>query len=54
MSVDLFQYEPAIRLGFFVGVLSAMAAWEMLAPRRGSATSKPIEIPSAKEPVNAP
>jgi hypothetical protein len=26
--------EPLIRLGFFAGVLAAMAMWEALAPRR--------------------
>jgi len=42
MSIDLSKFEPAIRLGFFVGVLAAMAVWEMLAPRRGLSTSKPL------------
>jgi sterol desaturase/sphingolipid hydroxylase (fatty acid hydroxylase superfamily) len=30
----LLAYEPAIRLAFFVGVLSLMAVWEFAAPRR--------------------
>src|SRR4051812_25932350 len=28
------MHEPVIRVGAFVGVLLAMAAWEVLAPRR--------------------
>lgn len=42
MNIDLARFEPAIRLGFFVGVLAAMAIWEMLAPRRTVVTSKPL------------
>lgn len=42
MNIDLTKFEPAIRLGFFVGVLAAMAVWEMLAPRRTVVTSKPL------------
>lgn len=34
MADLLLMNEPLIRLGFFVGVLVAMAAWEMAAPRR--------------------
>ena len=34
MSDFLFAHEPLIRLGAFAGVLVAMAAWEILAPRR--------------------
>lgn len=30
----LLTYEPLIRLAFFLGVFSAMALWELLAPRR--------------------
>ena len=36
------QHEPIIRLVFFVGVLAAMAVWEVLAPRRPLAESKPL------------
>jgi len=42
MSIDLAKFEPTIRLGFFIGILVAMAAWEMLAPRREVTTSKPL------------
>jgi sterol desaturase/sphingolipid hydroxylase (fatty acid hydroxylase superfamily) len=35
------QYESAIRLGFFGGVLTLMAAWELLAPRRRLTTARP-------------
>lgn len=34
MSESLLVHEPLIRLGFFLGVLVAMAAWELAAPRR--------------------
>jgi sterol desaturase/sphingolipid hydroxylase (fatty acid hydroxylase superfamily) len=34
--------ESGIRLGFFLGVLAAMAAWEFLAPRRSLTTNKPL------------
>ena len=34
------EHEPALRLGFFVGILVVMAAWEMLAPRRGLTVPK--------------
>jgi sterol desaturase/sphingolipid hydroxylase (fatty acid hydroxylase superfamily) len=36
----ILNYEPAIRLGFFFGILILMAIWEVLAPRRPLATSK--------------
>lgn len=32
--------EPAIRLGFFLGTFAAVAAWEVLAPRRALIVSK--------------
>ncbi len=35
-------HEPAIRLGFFLGVFALMALWEVLAPRRARAHSKGI------------
>lgn len=34
MTDYLFSHEPAVRLGFFLGILFAMAVWEFLAPRR--------------------
>jgi len=37
---ELLQHEPVIRLGFFLGVLAAMALWELLAPRRSLGVSK--------------
>jgi sterol desaturase/sphingolipid hydroxylase (fatty acid hydroxylase superfamily) len=37
---ELLQHEPAIRLGFFIGVFAAMALWEVLAPRRAPKASK--------------
>jgi sterol desaturase/sphingolipid hydroxylase (fatty acid hydroxylase superfamily) len=36
----ILNYEPAIRLGFFFGILILMAIWEGLAPRRPLTTSK--------------
>lgn len=42
MSVSdyIMQYEPAIRLGFFFGVLTVMGLWEIVAPRRALTVSK--------------
>jgi len=42
MKFDAFvmQYEPAIRLGFFVGIFLLMAIWELAAPRRVLTVSK--------------
>jgi sterol desaturase/sphingolipid hydroxylase (fatty acid hydroxylase superfamily) len=42
MKFDAFvmQYEPAIRLGFFVGIFLLMAIWELAAPRRALTVSK--------------
>jgi sterol desaturase/sphingolipid hydroxylase (fatty acid hydroxylase superfamily) len=34
LSTTIMSHEPAIRLGFFTGVLAAMMLWEALAPRR--------------------
>ena len=34
--------EPAIRLGFFFGVLGLMSVWEVLAPRRTLTVSKTV------------
>ena len=34
MSETLFAFEPTVRLAAFLGVLAAMAAWELAAPRR--------------------
>ena len=38
--------EPAIRLGFFLGVFTFMALWEVLMPRRRRAVSRWIRWPS--------
>lgn len=35
-------HEPVIRLGFFFGVLVAMALWEAVAPRRVLTVNKPL------------
>ncbi len=42
MKFDAFvmQYEPAIRLGFFIGIFLLMAIWELAAPRRVLTVSK--------------
>ena len=32
-------HEPAIRLGFFVGVFAIVALWELAAPRRALTVS---------------
>lgn len=38
---DFFQTEAGIRLGCFLGVFLAMAAWEVFAPRRVLHAKKP-------------
>jgi len=35
-------HEPAIRLGFFVGIFALVALWEVLAPRRALTVSKAL------------
>ncbi|MEK7261614.1 MAG: sterol desaturase family protein, partial [Pseudomonadota bacterium] len=40
MTEFILHNEVAIRLGFFIGVLTIMALWEILAPRRALTTSK--------------
>jgi sterol desaturase/sphingolipid hydroxylase (fatty acid hydroxylase superfamily) len=40
MSEFLMDNEPAIRLGFFFGILAAVALWEVAAPRRVRAHSR--------------
>src|SRR2546427_1733850 len=44
MDFDAFLLgnDPAIRLGFFLGMFGLMAAWEVLAPRRVLGVSKPV------------
>jgi sterol desaturase/sphingolipid hydroxylase (fatty acid hydroxylase superfamily) len=38
----LLDHEPAVRLGFFVGVFALMALWEVLAPRRARTLSRTL------------
>ncbi len=40
MSEFLMDNEPAIRLGFFFGILVTMALWEVAAPRRARSLSR--------------
>lgn len=42
MESFILENEPAIRLGFFVGVLVLIALWEVFAPRRALTMSKAI------------
>jgi sterol desaturase/sphingolipid hydroxylase (fatty acid hydroxylase superfamily) len=42
----MLPYEIAIRLSAFAGVFAAMAAWELLAPRRRQASERPLRWPS--------
>jgi len=42
----LLAHEPAVRLAFFLGVLVAMAGWEVLAPRRRQLLSRWARWPS--------
>ena len=39
-------HEPAIRVGFFFGILAVMALWEALAPRRPAALGRWARWPS--------
>ncbi len=45
MTDMMLDNEPAIRLGFFLGVLGLMAAWEVAAPRRRRAFSRWVRWP---------
>jgi sterol desaturase/sphingolipid hydroxylase (fatty acid hydroxylase superfamily) len=38
----IMEFEPAVRLGSFLGIFALMAAWEILAPRRRLAVSKSL------------
>ena len=42
MSDLILQYEPQIRLGFFLGIFGIMAVWEVLAPRRARTLTRRI------------
>jgi sterol desaturase/sphingolipid hydroxylase (fatty acid hydroxylase superfamily) len=46
MSSFLFEHEPALRIGAFVGVLGAMMVWEGWAPRRARALPRVRRWPS--------
>jgi len=41
MTEFMLNHEPAIRLGFFFGILLLMAGWEYLTPRRRLSQPKP-------------
>ena len=40
MNEYILSHEPAIRFGFFIGILALMGLWELMAPRRPYSTSK--------------
>ena len=42
MDSFILDNEPTIRLAFFLGVLAAMALWELAAPRRALVASRPL------------
>ncbi len=42
MDSLILDNESSIRLGFFLGVLAAMAVWELAAPRRRLVASRPL------------
>lgn len=42
MGAFVHDHEATIRLSFFLGIFAVMAAWEMLAPRRGLTVSKVV------------
>jgi sterol desaturase/sphingolipid hydroxylase (fatty acid hydroxylase superfamily) len=46
MPILLLDHEPALRLGYFVGVLVAIMVWERWAPRRRRAASRWLRWPS--------
>lgn len=46
MMDTILEYEPVIRLAFFLGVLAAMATWETVAPRRRLQVSRWKRWPS--------
>lgn len=45
-AMDIFPYEPIIRLACFAGILLLMAVWELLAPRRRFTTARPARCAS--------
>ena len=46
MTETLLANEPAIRLGFFLGIFATMIVWEIVLPRRRRATSRWVRWPS--------
>jgi sterol desaturase/sphingolipid hydroxylase (fatty acid hydroxylase superfamily) len=46
MVETLLSYEPIIRLIAFAGIFAAMAAWEILAPRRNQSVGRGTRWPS--------
>lgn len=40
LADEILAREPAIRLGFFLGIFAAVALWEVLAPRRARMLSR--------------
>ncbi len=46
VTESIFPNEPAIRLGFFLGIFALVALWETLAPRRAQAVSRWIRWPN--------
>jgi sterol desaturase/sphingolipid hydroxylase (fatty acid hydroxylase superfamily) len=42
----LLAHEPVIRLSVFAGIFAAMAAWEILAPRREQTLARAVRWPS--------
>ena len=46
MSELLLGHEAQIRLGFFIGVFTLMASWEVFAPRRTGQIKRRLRWPS--------
>jgi len=45
MSDAVLAHEPLVRLGIFAGIFAAMAAWEILAPRREQGIGRSLRWP---------
>jgi sterol desaturase/sphingolipid hydroxylase (fatty acid hydroxylase superfamily) len=46
MSDAVLAHEPAIRLGFFLGMFALMMVWEVVAPRRSRAVGRWLRWPN--------
>jgi sterol desaturase/sphingolipid hydroxylase (fatty acid hydroxylase superfamily) len=46
MMDTILAHEPAIRLGFFVGIFAVMVLWEIAAPRRDRIVSRWVRWPN--------